>query len=127
MNTEIKIIKEQENGFELAQVYNPNEPLELWFVGKRVAEQLGYENTRDALNKYVDENEKNTVAIYDGNKGNPNTIIINESGLYSLIFNSKLPKSKLFKKWVTSVVLPSIRKNGGYILGQENMDANEIK
>ncbi len=87
---------------------------EPWFVGKDVATALGYENTRDALAKHVDGEDKNTVAIRDGIQGNPNTTVINESGLYSLVFSSKLPKAKEFKHWVTSEVLPSIRKNSVY-------------
>lgn len=100
-----------------------NEP---WFVGKDVAEVLGYSNTRDALNRHVDSEDKNTVVNSDGNKGNPNMTIINESGLYSLILSSKLPNAKEFKRWVTSEVLPSIRKNGGYIAGQNNMSDAEL-
>jgi len=65
---------------------------EPWFVGKDVAEVLGYSNTRDALNKHVDDEDKNTVAIHDGTSGNPNQTIINESGLYSLVFKSHLPQ-----------------------------------
>lgn len=87
---------------------------EPYFVGKDVAEVLGYNNPRDALAKHVDDEDKNTVAIHDGNKGNPNVTIINESGLYSLIFSSKLEGSKQFKRWVTSVVLPAIRRTGFY-------------
>lgn len=87
---------------------------EPWFIGRDVADILGYKNTRDALAKHVDTEDKNTVAIHDGIKGNPNTTIINESGLYSLILSSKLPTAKIFKKWVTSDVLPSIRKHGFY-------------
>lgn len=85
----------------------------MWFVGKDVAEVLGYSNPRDALSKHVDEEDRNTVAIRDG-KGNPNQTIINESGLYSLILSSKLPTAKEFKRWVTSEVLPTIRKHGAY-------------
>jgi len=85
------------------------------FVGKDVAEVLGYSNTRDALNVHVDTEDKNTVAIHDGNKGNPNQTIINESGLYSLVLSSKLPTAKEFKHWVTHEVLPSIRKHGAYM------------
>ena len=91
-----------------------NEP---YFVGKDVAENLGYSNTRDALNKHVDDEDKNTVAIRDG-KGNPNQTVINESGLYSLILSSKLPAAKKFKRWVTSEVLPSIRKHGAYMTSE---------
>lgn len=86
---------------------------EIWFVGKDVAAALGYSNPRDAIAKHVDEEDRNTVAICDG-KGNPNQTIINESGLFSLILSSKLESARKFKRWVTSEVLPSIRKNGSY-------------
>ena len=95
-----------------------NEP---WFVGKDVAEALGYSNTRDALDRHVEKEDKNTVVNPDGNRGNPNMTIINESGLYSLILSSKLPGAKEFKRWVTSEVIPSIRKTGGYTLKPKPM------
>ena len=98
---------------------------EPWLVGKDVASLLGYKNTRDALSKHVDEEDKNTVAIYDG-IGNPNKIIINESGFYSLVLRSKLPEAKKFKRWVTSEVLPQIRKTGGYIPVNEEDDEKTI-
>lgn len=85
-----------------------------YFVGKDVAEILGYSNPRDALAKHVDDEDKNTVAIRDGIQGNPNMTIINESGLYSMILLSKLTTAKKFKRWVTSEVLPAIRKTGSY-------------
>ena len=72
---------------------------EMWFVAKDVAEVLGYSNTRKAIIDHVDEEDKNTVTIRDGNKGNPNQAIINESGVYALIFGSKLPNAKNVKKW----------------------------
>lgn len=106
----MKIFSNPEFGDIRTEVINN----EVWFVGKDVAEILGYGNTRDALGKHVDEEDKNTVAIYDGIKGNPNQVVINESGLYSLILSSKLPSAKRFKHWVTSEVLPSIRKTGSY-------------
>ena len=84
-----------------------------YFVGKDVAEVLGYSNTRDALAKRVDEEDKG-VANCDTLGGSQNLTIINESGLYSLILSSKLPKAKEFKHWVTSEVLPAIRKTGLY-------------
>lgn len=87
---------------------------EIWFVGKDVAEILGYENTRDALLKHIDFEDKSTVAIHDGSQ-NRNLVVINESGLYSLVLSSKLPTAKPFKRWVTSEVLPSIRKYGAYM------------
>ncbi|MBO0561558.1 phage antirepressor Ant [Clostridium botulinum] len=85
-----------------------------WLVGKDIAESLGYKNTRDALNKHVDEEDKADVAIHDGSQ-NRNMVLINESGLYSLVLSSKLPTAKKFKRWVTSEVLPQIRQTGGYI------------
>lgn len=97
-----------------------------WFVGKDVATALGYSNTRDALERHVDDEDKNTVVNPDGKRGNPNMTIINESGLYSLVLSSKLPGAKQFKRWVTSEVLPSIRKSGGYINGQETMSPEEL-
>ena len=87
---------------------------EPWLVGKDVATALGYSNTRDALDRHVDPEDKNTVVNPDGNRGNPNMTIINESGLYSLVLSSKLPTARKFRRWVTSEVLPSIRKTGGY-------------
>ena len=89
---------------------------EPWFVGKDVAQALGYSNTRDALDRHVDDEDKNTVVNPDGNRGNPNMIIVNESGLYSLVLSSKLPTAKAFKRWITSEVIPSIRKHGAYIM-----------
>ena len=93
---------------------------EPYFVGKDVASILGYSNTRDALNKHVDSEDKNTVAIHDGiTRGNPNQVVINESGLYSLILSSKMPNAKRFKHWVTSEVLPAIRKHGAYMTDEK--------
>lgn len=87
---------------------------EPWFVGKDVAEILGYSNSRDALMKRVDDEDKG-VAKCDTLGGMQDLMIINESGLYSLILSSKLPNAKKFKRWVTSEVLPAIRKTGSYI------------
>ena len=87
---------------------------EPWFVGKDIAAALGYSNPRDAISKHVDDEDKNSVAIRDGNKGNPNQVIINESGMYSLILGSKLDGAKRFKRWVTSEILPTIRKTGAF-------------
>lgn len=110
MNSELKIFENPEFG-SIRTVEIDGTP---YFVGKDVAEVLGYSNPRDALGRHVDEDDKNTVVNPDGNRGNPNMTIINESGLYSLILSSKLPKAKEFKHWVTSEVLPSIRKHGMY-------------
>jgi hypothetical protein len=84
------------------------------FVGKDVAMALGYSNTRDALYKHVDAEDKGTVAIRD-TAYETRVTLINESGLYSLILSSKLPQAKAFKRWVTAEVLPQIRQTGGYI------------
>lgn len=99
---------------------------EPYFVGKDVADVLGYSNSRKALNDHVDAEDKNTVTIRDGiTRGNPNQTVINESGLYSLVLSSKLPSAKKFKRWVTSEVLPALRKTGQYqvkeLSGQELM------
>jgi prophage antirepressor-like protein len=89
-----------------------------WFVGYDVAKALGYVKPRNAVSVHVDDEDKNTAliqgAIQGGTQGNPNMTIINESGLYSLILSSKLPAAKRFKRWVTSEVLPAIRRTGGY-------------
>lgn len=100
---------------------------EPWFVGKDVAEVLGYSNTRDALVKRVDEEDKTDgVAICDSIGREQKPVLINESGLYSLILSSKLPTAKAFKRWVTSEVLPAIRKTGGYIPTTSQMSEQEI-
>ena len=112
------------NGNQVRTVLIDNEP---YFVGKDVAKILGYANTRDALSKHVDTEDKNSVVIRDGNKGNPNQVVINESGLYSLIISSKLPAAKEFKRWVTKEVLPSIRKNGAYLTDQKAYDITHDK
>lgn len=84
-----------------------------WFVGKDVSQVLGYSNTKDALAKHVDQEGKGGSQIATPS-GAQEMTIINESGLYSLIFASKLPSAKKFKRWVTSEVLPTIRRTGGY-------------
>ena len=109
----IEIFKNAEFG-EVRTLTIDGEP---YFVGKDVAEILGYSNSRKAIADHVDEEDKNTVTIRDG-KGNPNQTVINESGLYSLILSSKLPAAKKFKHWITAEVIPSIRKHGAYMTEQ---------
>lgn len=88
----------------------------VWFVGKDVAEALGYSKSRNAIAAHVDEEDKTHAPIQGGcSTGVQDTIVINESGLYALILSSKLPSAKEFKHWVTAEVLPSIRKIGGYV------------
>jgi prophage antirepressor-like protein len=86
---------------------------EPWFVGKDVADSLGYERTDNAIRNHVDEEDKLTHQISASGQ-NRNMVLINESGLYSLIMSSKLPSAKQFKRWVTNEVLPAIRKHGVY-------------
>jgi prophage antirepressor-like protein len=90
---------------------------EPWFVGKDIAENLGYTESAKAVRKYVDSEDKG-VSKMDTPGGKQDIIIINESGLYSLVLSSKLPTAKQFKRWVTSEVLPSIRKHGAYMSEQ---------
>lgn len=110
MDNNIQIFENSEFG-KIRTLQINNQP---YFVGKDVAIVLGYSNTRDALSRHVDDEDKNTVVNHDANRGNPNITVINESGLYSLILSSKLPTAKKFKRWVTSEVLPAIRQNGYY-------------
>ena len=102
---------------------------EPWFVGKDVADILGYQNGSRDINAHVEDEDRRiiksteTVSLDIPSRG---VILINESGLYSLILSSKMPNAKKFKHWVTSEVLPSIRGNGAYIAGQENMTPEQI-
>ncbi|CQR26187.1 Antirepressor [Streptococcus varani] len=105
-------------GQEVRAVTINNEP---YFVGKDVADILGYSNSRDALSKHVDSDDKLTSQIATAGQ-NRNQTIINESGLYSLILSSKLPQAKEFKRWVTSEVLPAIRKHGTYVTDYKAVD-----
>lgn len=98
---------------------------ELWLVGKDVAAALGYSDTYGALKKHVDDEDKQNCQN-DSFETPRGMTLINESGLYSLILSSKLPTAKNFKRWVTSEVLPSIRRHGGYIAGQESMSGDEL-
>lgn len=99
------------NESEIRTLLINNEP---YFVGKDVAEILGYKNVRDALSKHVDDEDKG-VAKCDTLGGKQDLTVINESGIYSLVFGSKLPRAKEFKRWVTTEVLPTIRKHGAYM------------
>ncbi len=98
---------------EFGQIRTVQLNSETYFVGKDVAEKLGYQNGSRDINRHVDAEDRTDVAIHDGSQ-NRNMIVVNESGLYALIFGSKLESAKRFKHWVTSEVLPSIRKTGKY-------------
>ena len=117
---DLKIFENKEFG-EIRTVNIDGEP---WFVGKDVAAALGYNNPQKAIRDHVDDEDVTVNKTFTVN-GTMATLI-NESGLYSLVISSKLPNAKKFKKWVTSEVLPSIRKNGGYIAGQETMSDDEL-
>jgi len=118
---EIKIFNSPEFGC-VRTLTKDGEP---YFVGKDVADILGYSNASKALADHVDDEDKlnNDSLSSLGQRGG---WLINESGLYSLILSSKLPSAKRFKHWVTSEVLPSIRKNGGYIAGQETLSDEDL-
>jgi len=118
---ELQIFENAEFG-KIRVIEINNEP---WFIGKDVAAILGYSNSRDALAKHID-NEDKGVANCDTLGGRQEFTVISESGLYSLIFSSKLSSARKFKHWVTSEVIPSIRKNGGYIANQENLTPEQI-
>lgn len=111
---EIQIFKNQAFG-EIRTVTIENEP---WFVGKDVAQVLGYGDTAQAIRKHVDAEDKGVVEMTTPGGVQPLTTI-NESGLYSLVLSSKLPTAKEFKRWITSEVLPTIRKTGGYVANDD--------
>lgn len=115
--------------YEEQQVRTIEKNGEPWFVGKDVAAILGYTNPNEAIADHVDDEDKlnsKTLSSCDLSLGQRGGWLINESGLYSLILSSKLPTAKEFKHWVTSEVLPSIRKTGGYIAGQETLSPEEL-
>ncbi|MBL8283287.1 MAG: phage antirepressor protein [Acinetobacter junii] len=103
-----------------------NDDGEIWFVASDLATVLGYRNAPDMVRNLDNDEVSTTQIVRSSSGGNPNITIINESGLYSATLKSRKPEAKQFKKWVTSDVLPSIRKNGGYIAGQENDDPELI-
>ncbi|WP_406242012.1 Bro-N domain-containing protein [Tissierella carlieri] len=109
----LQIFRNNEFG-EIRVIEKDGEP---WLVGKDVANSLGYSNSRKAISDHVDVEDKG-VTICDTPGGKQEMTIINESGFYSLVLSSKLPTAKKFKRWVTSEVLPSIRKEGKYIVEQ---------
>lgn len=112
---ELQIFQNPEFG-EVRTVSIDGEP---WFVGKDVADILGYSNSRDAFARHVDDEDKTSVVIPDtGSNYKSKATLINESGLYSLVLSSKLPTAKKFKRWITHEVIPAIRKTGGYQVPQ---------
>lgn len=116
--SEIQIYSNPDFG-QIRTVSIDNEP---WFVGKDVTDILGYQNGSRDINRHVDEDDRRNYQNGTSDINNRGVIIINESGLYSLILSSKLPNAKEFKRWVTSEVLPSIRKHGAYLTDQKAYD-----
>lgn len=117
------------NSPEFGQIRTITENDDIYFVGKDVAEVLGYANTRDALSNHVDEEDKQVLTSGTttlANIPNRGLTVINESGLYSLVLSSKLPSAKRFKRWITSEVLPTLRRQGGYMLTNENETPEQI-
>lgn len=102
---------------EFGEIRTLNIDGEPWFVGIDVAKNLGYQNGSRDINRHVDEDDKIKKMVFDGIQ-NKETIIINESGLFSLILSSKLPSARKFKHWVTAEVLPSLRKHGAYFTAE---------
>lgn len=122
MTNEIKIFENEEFGSVRTMEIN-GEP---YFVGKDVAEILGYSKARNAIANHVDDDDKKVAPIQGDLGGIQEMTVINESGLYSLILSSKLPNAKRFKRWVTSEILPSIRKTGSYSI-QSKTDSYTIE
>ena len=117
---EIQIFENAEFG-KVRTIVIDNEP---WFVGKDIATALGYAKPENAIANHVDEEDKTSTLIQgSGSNYKSKTIVINESGVYSLVFSSKLPTAKAFKRWVTSEVLPAIRKHGGYMTPEKVEEA----
>lgn len=132
----IHYIKESfQDDFQPIRTYIINN--EVWFVGKDIASNLGYVNPSKAVIMHVEEEEKITTVLPYSHKDKPNNIknnknikgkitLINESGLYSLIFMSKLESANKFRRWIIKEVLPAIKNNGMYILNQENLTDDEL-
>ena len=118
---ELQIFNSEEFG-EIRTITKDNET---YFVGKDVAKALGFTNPRDAIATHVFDEDKGVDTI-DTLGGKQSMTVINESGVYALVFGSRLESAKRFKHWITSEVIPSIRKNGGYIAGQETLSDEEL-
>ena len=119
MNNELQIFNNSDFG-NIRVVENSGEP---WFVGKDIATILGYAKPENAIANHVDGEDKTSTLIQgSGSNYKSKAILINESGLYSLILSSKLPQAKAFKRWVTSEVLPAIRKTGSYKTPKQSSD-----
>ena len=121
MKNEMKIFENEEFG-KVRTVVKDGEP---WLVGKDVAEILEYKDTAKAIRTHVDADDKG-VSILDTPGGKQKITVINESGLYGLVLSSKMPKAKEFRRWVTSHVLPTIRRTGGYVANEDMFVENYL-
>ena len=122
MENKIKIFENKEFG-KIRTLVKDGEP---WFVGKDAAKILGYAKPRNAIAAHVDYEDKKDALIQGDLGGTQKMIVINESGIYSLIMSSKLPKAKEFKRWVTSEILPTIRRTGGYVANEDMFIENYL-
>ncbi len=122
MENKIKIFENEEFGKVRTVIIDG----EAWFVGKDVAVILGYSKPRNAITTHVDCEDKKVAPIQGDLGGTQQMIIINESGLYSLILSSKMPKARDFKRWVTSEILPTIRRTGGYVADEDMFIENYL-
>ena len=118
---ELKIFSNPDFG-EVRTLNIDGEP---WFVASDVCKALDIGNVSMATSR-LDDDERNTVNLTEGIPGNPNKTIVNEPGLYALVLSSRKPEAKAFKRWITHEVIPSIRKHGGYVAGQEHMSDEEL-
>ena len=113
MQSEVQVFNFEQNEVQTVVIND-----EVWFVGKNVAKALGYSNSRDAMSKHVDDEDKMMSQIATPSRGNQNMTVINQSGIISLALSSKLPSARKFKRWVTSEVIPSVLKHGSYQVKQ---------
>lgn len=116
---ELKIFSNPDFG-EVRTLNIDGEP---WFVASDVCKALDIDPTST---RRLDDDEKNTLRLTQGIPGNPNVTVVNEPGLYTLVLGSRKPEAKAFKRWITHEVIPSIRKHGGYVAGQEHMSDEEL-
>lgn len=114
-NNAVEVFKNEEFG-EVRTTMVEGEP---WFVAADVCKALEIGNPSQAVSRLDNDEKQNTLISNEGNKGNPNVVIINEAGLYSMIISSRKPEAKAFKRWITHEVIPSIRKHGAYMTPQK--------
>lgn len=122
MDQMIKIFENEEFG-KIRTVIKDGEP---WFVGKDIAQILGYSDVNKAIAMHIDNEDKKLNDKTSSSFGQRGATLINESGLYSLVLSSKMPRAKEFRRWVTSEILPTIRKTGGYVANEDMFIENYL-